>query len=77
MTFEELPDILTVRQIARFMKLGDAVVYRMIRERRLPAMKFGRAIRISKKAFAAVLERGELKDAEADDPRPRWAKRLA
>lgn len=66
-TFDELPDILTVPQVARFLRVGRQVVYRMIREKKLPAMKFGRAIRISKRAFAAVLERGYLDAEEVRD----------
>lgn len=58
--FEDLPDVLTVPEIARFLDVGRQAVYQKIREGRLPAMHFGRVIRISKKAFGAVLERGEL-----------------
>lgn len=81
--YEDLPDILTVPQVARFLRVGRQVVYRMIRERRLPAMKFGRAIRISKRAFGAVLERGELNDVGRDETRgvcdegSGWAERPA
>lgn len=80
-TFESLPDVLTVPQVARFLRVGRQVVYRMIREGRLPAMHFGRVIRISKKAFGAVLERGELNDVGDDgvpgDSCSGWTKRLA
>lgn len=60
MRFEDLPDVLSVPQVARFLDVGRQAVYQTIREGRLPAMHFGRIIRISKKAFGAVLERGEL-----------------
>lgn len=43
--------LLTVRQAAEFLRLSQRTVRRMIADGRLPAMRIGRSIRISRAAY--------------------------
>ena len=40
--------ILTVREVAEYLRMSEAKVYRLVKERRLPAVRIGKAWRFRK-----------------------------
>lgn len=56
MKAENLPDILTVPEIARFMKLSKVMIYKLIETGELPHYRIGRAVRVSREQFEQWLE---------------------
>lgn len=52
LSFDQLPDWLSVEQARQFIGLGRATVYELIRSGELPSRKFGRQIRVPKAALA-------------------------
>jgi excisionase family DNA binding protein len=61
----ELPGILTVREVAAFLKIGADATYRLIREKKLTAVKVGRYLRVSRRSLAAFcgVDDGDLATA--------------
>jgi len=51
-----LPDILTVRHIQAFLGVAKVTAYELTQREDFPAIRFGRAIRVSKSAFLQYLE---------------------
>ena len=43
--FEALPQFLTAEEVCAFLSLGRSLVYEMLRDGRLEAVRFGRAVR--------------------------------
>lgn len=57
MTQEEMADgFVTIMEAARFLKLGRATVYAMVRDGNLKSQRFGRSVRIPKAALTAIYE---------------------
>lgn len=54
---EELPDILTVSEAARYLRLSKAATYEAVRQKLIPAVRLGRRIVIPKASLTAMLER--------------------
>jgi excisionase family DNA binding protein len=52
-----LRQLLTVPEAARILKLGCRTMWRMIEDGRLPAARFGRAVRIDSDAVAALIKK--------------------
>jgi len=49
---EDRPDaVMTVQEVAEYLKLAESTVYRLARERRLPARKVGGVWRFSRKVL--------------------------
>lgn len=71
MTFEELPDVLTVEEFAKFARLGRRQAYAAVARGDVYSAKFGRSIRIPKPALRRWLEGDENENGQA--PRPRLA----
>jgi excisionase family DNA binding protein len=40
--------VLTVRDLARYLQLSDAMIYRLVRARKLPFIRIGKALRFQK-----------------------------
>lgn len=55
--FEELPDLLTVDEFARYMRLNRNTAYEAVRSGRVPSVRLGKrgAIRIPKQAIERML----------------------
>ncbi len=53
---DDLPEILTIEQAARYLQLHPQVVYRHVRAGTLPASRIGRTIRFKKSVLDAFLE---------------------
>jgi excisionase family DNA binding protein len=53
--FDELPDILTVPEVAAFFRISEELVYDAIRQGDLRAIKWGRRIVVPKSAIAEKL----------------------
>ncbi len=56
MRYEDLPDVLTIPEVAKFLQIGITKAYEMSHWRGFPAIRIGRAIRIPKKALMEWLE---------------------
>lgn len=51
---------ITVEEAAKALKIGRGLAYQMAREGRLPTLKFGRRLLVSKKALEQLLEKPEI-----------------
>lgn len=56
MKLEDYPDVLTVEQVAEILNIGINQAYRYTADGTIPALRFGRSIRISKAALKKMLE---------------------
>ncbi len=52
---EQYPDVLTVRQVMEILQLGRDSTYALIRCGKIPSVKVGRQIRVSKLAVLQFL----------------------
>lgn len=50
-----LPDPLTVPEVAKLLRVTDSTVFTLIRAGKLPAFRVGRRFRISKSAYEAFI----------------------
>jgi excisionase family DNA binding protein len=60
------PLLLTVPEAARLLHLGRNSVYELVACRQLPALHFGRAIRIPRASLEAWVERAALDNGDVD-----------
>ena len=51
---------ITVEEAAKLLKIGRALAYQMAREGKLPTLKFGRRLLVSRKALEKLLEQPEI-----------------
>jgi len=58
---DELPDILTVPEVAKVLRLGRNTVYECVRTGALPSIKIGRRLLIPKAALLRLLESQALR----------------
>lgn len=63
---EELPDILTVAEAARYLRLSKAATYEAVRQRLIPAVRLGRRIVIPKASLETMLERETIGGGAAE-----------
>jgi excisionase family DNA binding protein len=70
--FEQYPTILTMRDVIQITRPSRDLAYRLAHRKDFPAVRFGRAIRVSREAFFKWLERQMVTADEAprrpDDP---------
>ena len=45
---EEHPSIMTVHEVAEYLRMSEAKVYRLVKERRIPVVRIGKAWRFRK-----------------------------
>ena len=62
----ETPLLLTVPEAARLLHLGRNSVYELVACRQLPALRFGRAIRIPRASLEAWVQRAALEKVDGD-----------
>lgn len=53
--FEDLPDILTLPQIADFLQISTTHAYHLAEDGLIPVIRLGRAVRVRKKDFGRFL----------------------
>ena len=56
MNLESAPDVLTVEEAAKLLRVGRNAAYGLVRDRRLYGAHIGHSIRIPKSALVAFLE---------------------
>ena len=49
--FEDLPELVTPEEARAFLRISRNAIYSLIKEQRVPALRFGRLIRIRKSAL--------------------------
>jgi len=62
----ETPLLLTVPEAARLLHLGRNSVYELVACRQLPALRFGRVIRIPRASLEAWVQRAALEKADGN-----------
>ena len=62
-----VPDILTVAELAHYLKVPKSTIYKMAQERQLPAQKVGRHWRFHLSAIETWLQRGHSDRARGGD----------
>jgi excisionase family DNA binding protein len=60
------PILLTVPEAAKLLRLGRNSVYELVACRQLPALRFGRAIRIPRASLEAWVERATLERVDGN-----------
>ena len=60
--------ILTVREVAEYLRLSEAKVYRLAKERRLPAIRIGKSWRFRKDLLDDWLGQCTETSVDADNP---------
>lgn len=53
---EEFPEVMTVKQAAEYLQVNDQVLYRYVREEKVPAARMGSTIRFKKSVLDRWLE---------------------
>lgn len=53
--FEHLPDWLSPAEVSAYLKLGRSTVYELIRSEAIYARKFGRVLRVPKRALQPMV----------------------
>lgn len=78
-TIDELPDVMRVEHVAKFLQIGRSQAYEAIRVGEIPAVRVGRSIRILKRALLAAMgdplmiaQRGDLDGSDSDPQTPRY-----
>lgn len=55
-SFEQLPPVLSVDLLARVLGIGKNSAYDLVRSGRIPSVRIGRQIRVSKSAVKSLFE---------------------
>lgn len=58
--YDDLPLILDVSHIQQIMGISKVSAYALVHSENFPVIRYGRLIRVSKRAFFDWLERGEV-----------------
>ena len=53
---EQMPDVLTIDEVAKLLRIGRNTAYEMARRNRIPTLALGRRIVVPKRALIALLE---------------------
>ena len=54
---EELPDVLTAKQVAAYLQVSEDTVYRLVSRGELPGKKIGGSVRVMKSKLLEYLNR--------------------
>jgi excisionase family DNA binding protein len=65
-SLHEMPDMLTISEVAKYLKLHELTVRRLAREGELPAFKVGRQWRIKRNLLEAWIEERSGKGSPTD-----------
>ena len=66
------PDIMTVEQVAAYLQLHPQVVYRHVREGKIPVSKIGQTLRFPKAVIDKWLEDEAAKERRNDPATVAW-----
>lgn len=58
MKVNDLPDVITVRELAKFLRLGINTSYMLVRQKKIKSIRMGRQYRIPRWAVEQYLEKG-------------------
>jgi len=79
LSIDELPDVMRVEHVMRFLQIGRNQCYEAIRTGTIPAVHVGRSIRILKRALLAAMgdplttvQAGDLDGYDSDPQTPRY-----
>jgi len=53
---ENLPLVLTVQEVARYLRIGKSLAYELTKRKDFPALRIGRTVRVHRDAFLLWLE---------------------
>lgn len=56
---EDLPDILTVEEAAKYLRLKRSTAYELVKQGAIPSVKLGRQIRVPKSGIVNLFNRQE------------------
>lgn len=59
MKVNDLPDVITVRELAKFLRLGINTAYMLVRQKKIKSIRMGRQYRIPRWAVEQYLEQGK------------------
>jgi excisionase family DNA binding protein len=78
-TIDELPDIMTVSHVRRFLQIGERQTYEAIHKGEIPAIRIGGQWRVLKRALLAAMgdplttaQAGDLNGSDSDPQTPRY-----
>jgi len=54
---EDAPDVLTVEEAARYLRIGRRLAYEMVKAGELPSLRLGRRVLVPREALRAHLSR--------------------
>lgn len=75
---ETIPEVMTVQQLAEYLKLDANTIYRKFRQGEIPGVKIGKAIRFKKEVIDTWLRRMSWGwNAEKRESLRRWAEAFA
>ena len=63
---ELLPDVLTVEEVQKVLRIGRTQTYSLIRNGRIPAMRIGKSFRIPKSKLLEFMQQECYNNGEAD-----------
>jgi len=71
-------DVMTVEELAKYLKLDPQTIYRKFRKGELPGVKIGKAIRFKRDVIEAWLRMASLRwDPQRREELRRWAEQFA
>lgn len=67
LTYDKLPDILTVKDISSYLKLGKVNTYNLVKQKGFPSINIGNTIKVPKKEFLKWLDNFIQKAGDEND----------
>ncbi|MEM4658305.1 MAG: helix-turn-helix domain-containing protein [Candidatus Methanosuratincola sp.] len=61
-------EILTVKDVASYLKLSELSLYRLLRDRKIPAFKIGQQWRFRRSALDEWIDKRSIEEAPAEKP---------
>lgn len=65
LSLEDLPPILTVSEVAAYLRIGRTMAYELARHKNFPAIRVGRSVRVPRDRFLEWVQR-HTQDGEID-----------
>jgi len=56
LSLDAMPEVLKVEEMAKLLRIGRGIAYEMVRRGEIRSVRFGRAIRVPKKAVVEYLQ---------------------
>ncbi|MBC8505981.1 MAG: helix-turn-helix domain-containing protein [Chloroflexi bacterium] len=58
MTTSKYPEIMTVSEVAEYLRMGQSTIYKLLKEKRIPAFKIGGSWRFKRTALDKWIAQG-------------------